>query len=480
MLRKYLLAILFCFMFFYGYSRLNTDTVWTLEASIAYALEHNIDIQQSTLNIRLADLQLQQSRLSQLPSVSAGLNYGRSLGRSVDPTSNMFINSKYDFAGLSGNADVLLFGWFQKRNQIEGNRLLRNASMSDMNQLKDDIALNVATGFLRILLAREQVEIGRQQIELTQSQYQQTVAFVEAERSPTIDLAQISAQLATDSANFISMLINYDQAVLEMKALMNFELSTSYYAQVKGWDTLSVNEMILLNPDDIYISALRHFGGIEAAQFKVEAAEKNLHVVKAGLLPQLGLGAQWGSNYSTTIKDFSNISISGVEPTGGFVKINNQDYLVYQHKMTYSDRITPLPTQLSNNFRHTYALSLSIPIFNGWAVRRNLVQAKIDIESKNLELQRTQLRLKQNVYAAYYEAKAAVQKYYSAKKAAEAAQYAHDLAKQRYELGLLNTVEMLTTQNNFYRAKIDVMTSKYDMVFKTKVIDYYMGKKLKL
>src|SRR5690349_19985215 len=123
----------FCTMFRYilsflimlvSYGSLSAqDSLWTLERSIQYAVAQNIDIRQHVLNERLAALQLDQNRWSQLPAVSLSGNAGRSFGRSIDPTSNQFIDAGYNFIGLSGNADVLLFGWFQKRNAIAGDKL---------------------------------------------------------------------------------------------------------------------------------------------------------------------------------------------------------------------------------------------------------------------------------------------------------------------------------------------------------------------
>src|SRR5690606_31743385 len=125
------------------------DSVWTLSEAVDYALVHNIDLNESVLNGRLSRLQLQQSRRSMWPDVSLSVDYGRSFGRSVDPTSNQFVNSNYDFSGLSGNANVLLFGWFQKRHRVHQNEYLWQAAASDYDQLKDDVSLNVATAFLR-------------------------------------------------------------------------------------------------------------------------------------------------------------------------------------------------------------------------------------------------------------------------------------------------------------------------------------------
>jgi outer membrane protein len=140
------------------------DSLWTLQRTIKYAVDNNLDIKQSVLNERLSRLQLLQSQLSQLPNASVSADIGRSYGRSIDPTTNQFINQGYTFSGLNGNVDVLLFGWFQKRNTISQNKFLSKAAVADVDQLKDDVSLNVATAFLRILMAKEQIKVQENQL----------------------------------------------------------------------------------------------------------------------------------------------------------------------------------------------------------------------------------------------------------------------------------------------------------------------------
>jgi outer membrane protein len=151
----------------------NAD-VWTLQRCVDYALAHNLSIQQSVLEQRLARLTLQQSRLSQLPNVNGNASYGQSYGRTIDPTTNEFVQGSYRFSSLNANADVLLFGWFQKRNAIASNRLVAQAAAASRSQLESDISLNVATGFLRALLAWEQMLINKKQVELSKRRSRQT------------------------------------------------------------------------------------------------------------------------------------------------------------------------------------------------------------------------------------------------------------------------------------------------------------------
>ena len=456
---------------------------WSLQRSVQYALDHNISIQQNVLNERLARLTLQQSRLSQLPNANISSNYGRSYGRSVDPTTNQFVSgSSYDFMGVSGNADVLLFGWFQKRNTIAGNRFRLEAAGAELDQLKDDVSLNVATGYLRALLAREQVRVSEKQVDLSQAQLNQTRSFAQAGRVPELNVAQLESQLASDSANLITAIADYTAAILDIKALLNLDFGTPYDIEVPQV-TLD-DEMMLaaLTPEEIYTAASKNMGSIRSRQLRLSAAEKSLATAKGALWPALSLGAQIGTNYSTTVRDvkITGATLAPIPGSYAVDSVNNSVYQVFQTTPTYTTNTTQLFTQFDNNFRQTIALTLNLPVFNAWQAQYGVRQARITVLSEQLNKYQAELKLKQDVYKAYNDARNSLQKYYAAERAVNAAQRAFDFAQKRYDIGLTNTVEYLTVQNTLYASESRRAGAKYDLIFKLKVIDYYLGKELKL
>lgn len=474
-----------CFIF--ACCALNTafaqNDVWSLQRSVQYAIGHNISIQQNILNERLAKLSLQQSQLSQLPNANISSSYGRSYGRSVDPTTNQFVEgSSYDFLSLGGNADVLVFGWFQKRNMIANRNYSLKAAQADLDQLRDDVSLNVATGYLRALLAQEQINVSRKQVELSAAQLAQTQSFAEAGRLPELNVAQLEAQLASDSANLITAISDYNAAILDIKALLNLDFETPYKLEVpdvKIEDELAVNS---LTPEEIYAHAAGHLGTIRGSQMRLFAAEKNYAATKGALWPQLSIGAQLGTNWASTYKEIvgsPTFTGNGIA-TGNYVPVLDTILQVYQPEVTYQTRTIPLGKQLDNNFRQTVSLNLTIPLFNGWQASYTARQAKINLLTQQLNKYNAELKLKQDVYKAHNDAGNAIQKYQAAVRAVTSAQRAFDFAQKRYDLGLTNTVEYLTTQNTLYQAESRLASAKYDLIFKLKVIDYYLGKELKL
>lgn len=464
----------------YAQSKEPVPSNWSLQAAIQYALKHNISIQQNEVNQRLALLTLRQSQYAQIPSLNVSPTYGISKGRSIDPTTNQFVEGSYEFVSAGASSNVLVFGWFQQRNTITRNKLSYEAAKEDLNQLKNDVALNVATGFLRVLMAKEQIKVNEKQVALSLAQLQQTQKFAEVGRVPELNVAQLEAQLASDSSALISALSDYTASILDIKALLNLDFYIAFQAsipEIAMEDRLSIQS---LNPEYIFQEAIKNIPSVKSSELKLKAAKYSWNAARGGLLPQLSLSGQLGSNWTSTYRQFDGFSINGTSPTGTFVNVGGNQYDVLQPNVIPRYTSPIMFTQLENNFRQTISATLNIPLFNGWQAQFQVRQAKLNIISQELIQFQTELKLKQDVYKAHNDATNAIQKYYAAKRSQDAAQRAFDFAQKRYELGLTNTIEYLSTQNNLYKAEASMLNSKYDLIFKLKVIDYYLGKELSL
>lgn len=481
--REYLLTplmFLFSFATFAQQEKNKTHFDWTLQNTIHFALEHNISIQQSAINERLSLLTLRQSQYALLPSLNVSPTLGISKGRSIDPTTNQFVVGSYQFLSANANSNVLVFGWFQQRNTISKNNLTWQSSKADLEQLKNDVSLNVATGFLRVLMAKEQIIVNEKQVALSKEQLIQTQKFAAVGRLPELNVAQLEAQLASDSAALIAALTDYNASILDIKALLNLSFDEPFEAIAPD---LPMEERIALqnmNPEYIYTQAIENIPSVKSADYKLKAAQKGWNAARGGLLPQLSIGGQLGSNWTSTFKQVSGFTPGADQNTGAFVNVNGTRLDVLQPGIIPIYTNVGLFNQLENNFRQTVSATLNIPIFNGWQSQFAVRQAKLNVQNQELNQYQTELKLKQDVYKAHNDATNAVQKYNASKRSKEAAQRAYDYAVKRYELGLTNTIEYLSTQNNLYKAEATLLNSKYDLIFKLKVIDYYLGKELVL
>ncbi|RYE25665.1 MAG: TolC family protein [Sphingobacteriales bacterium] len=463
-----------------GRSVAQSNEIWTLEKSIQYAYDNNISIKQGVLNQRLAQLKLQQSNLSQIPNVNAASTYGKNYGRSINPVTNQFVDGNFNFLSLSGSADVLIFGWFQKRNIIARDKFSLQAANSDFDQLKYDISLNVLTGYLRIMLAQEQVNINRKQVSISQSQLTSVKEFVNVGELPDINAAQLRAKLAADSAKLISSISRYNTSVVEMKALLNLSFTAPFNTLAPDTNLYNNISVATTNPEQLFTTASNVLGSVKSSQYRVAAAEKDLMHYKGALLPQLGAIGQVGTNYTSVTRSLTTTGVSNVAVEGAYTNIDGNQYPIYQTTPTYTTATTPFGTQVDNNFRTLFGLSLTVPIFNAWQSMYSVKAAKIALQSRELDKYDTELKLRQDIYQAVEQNNSAGQTYIAAQRAVVAARQSFDYANERYKVGLINTVEYLTIQNALYDAESGLATARYDLLFKQKLIDYYSGKPLKL
>ena len=481
--RLSLLALLFSFAFTLpSRAQQAQDSAWTLPRCVAYALHHNLTIQQSVVNERLAKLLLRQQQFTQLPTVGGGLTYGRAFGRSINPTTNQFVDAGYNFAGLSAQADVLVFGWFSRRSSIQSTRLQAQAAQADLDQVKDDVSLNVATGFLRAVLAEQQIAVAQKQVDLSSAQLRQTQRFVEAGRLPELNAAQLQSQVATDSAALISAHADYTAALLDLKALLNLDFETPFRPVAPDLSAMAALSTALPEPATVYAEAVKHFGAVKGSRLRLEASQKAAYSARAARLPQLSVGGQLGTNYASNFQTLAGFTAGPVASTQYFVRGLDSSSVVPVYEQTYIPALENIPftEQWKNNFRNTLTVNLTLPIFNSWQSQYNLRRAIEQNELDRIGQTTSEVNLRQNVYKAHNDARNAVQKWIAADRAAAAARRAFELGQKRYELGLSNTVEYLTNQNNQYAAEVQAMQAKYDLVFRLKVIDYYLGRPLTL
>ncbi|RKE47122.1 TolC family protein [Sphingobacterium detergens] len=424
------------------------DTTWTLSSCIEYAKKNNLTINRTVLSKRTAQLQFEQSKLSLLPSISINTNYGRNYGRSINPTTNEFENSSYEFTGLNSSGNVLLFGWFQKQHEIKKKELMRNVVDTEQEESENDLFLSIATAYIKILLAQEQIKIGQGKLDLSTRQVAQTDQLLRAGRSNGQDLAQVRGQLSLDSAAYIKALLNKELAIIELKALLNLDFEEQLSLEDSNLQNLSL-DVLSLTPATIYNIAVTRFAKTLGTGINRKIANENYKITKASLYPRLSLSASMGTNYSSTYFEML--------PNG---EIQNM----------------PWGKQLRNNLSHSFSLGISIPLFNGLSTRYAIRQAQIDIQTANYLDDEAKLQLKKDVYQAFNDGQTSLLTYKTAVSTQHSTRTALEYATKRYEKGLISALELLITQNLDNEATINVSISKFDLESKIMTINYFLGK----
>ena len=463
---------------------------WDLKTCVEYAVQHNISVQQADVQSRLAKLQADLAKNSQLPSLSGSSGMGLRLGRSIDPTTNGFTNTQFLYNNFGLNGGVQIFNAGKLRNSANATDYSWQASLADMQNAANDISLNVATFYLQILSAIEQTEIAKIQISQTKEQLIATKKRVDVGLLPEINLLELETQLANDSSNFISAISNVEQSKLSLKALLNLDAAKPFDVVVQPVEQIKLQNFADLQPEYVFSVASQNLPNVKAANFRVKAAEKNMKAAKANFYPTLSFGYSLSSNFSNQFKYISGYEFSGYStPTAlsPYVTVNNSKYYVQSPVFTttsgtrnWGNIWNGWGNQVNNNFGQSLGFQLNIPIFNAGQSKISYQQAKLNFRSASLQEENTQRKLKQDIFSAYTNAVVALNKLNATQKAMTSAEKAYSFATKRYELGLLGTIELLNNQNNFLKAKVNFKSAQYEYVFRIKLLEFYKGENLSL
>jgi outer membrane protein len=361
------------------------------------------------------------------------------------------------------------------------------ADEAAIEKTANDIGLNIAQLYLSALLSYEQAEIARVVLNQTKAQYTNTRKLVDVGSLPELNAAELEATIARDSATLVQALSQASLDKLSLKSLLNLPADRPFELVIPSVDMIPVDNILEIYPDAVYEIALKSQPQIKVNDLKRSAAEKTQLAVAAQMKPSLSMVGLLSSNFNQFLKKPIGFSLTGEQQTGSYVKqgavqlpVYSQGVEVNYKQRNFSEYWDGYGKQLRDQFGQGITLSLNIPIFNGGQARANLQRSKLDIKRADLVIERDKLQLKQDIYTAYYSATGAYQTFMARQKSVETAQRSFDLASKRYELGVMQTIEWLTNQNNLTRAKIDKVVSRYEFVFRMKVLEFYKGQGLRL
>ncbi len=450
------------------------NTKWDLRRAVDYAMQNNISVKQSDVQARITALQTKLAKAAIIPNLNFNTQAGYQFGRNIDPTSNQFVNNNVFFQSYGLQTNVTLFNFFNLKNQTKAAQISEEAGRLDVSRVKNDIGLNVVAAYLQLLLSVEQINIADAQIHLADSQRIITRKQVDAGAMPEINEAQVESQLALDSSTYITAVSSMLTNKLQMIALLNLDASQPFDVSLPDVNKIPLPPLSELEPDVLYHTSMITQPQQQVDSLRIKSGEYSVKAARAAMYPTVSAFGSVGSNYGSTYQEFAGVIPSGTVDTLGVVDIGGTSY--YPTSPGYSSAFTKAPyfRQLGKiNLNQSVGLQLNVPLFNGRQARTNYERAKLDVENYKLQLALDNQTLQQNIYTARANAEAAIQKYSANTKAADYAQYAYDLSKKRYEIGILSTSDFLIVQNNLATAKFNQASAFYDYIFRIKLLEYY-------
>ena len=445
----------------------------TLKQCVEAAINNNLLVKQSDLQMKTGQVNLRQSRANLLPDLFAGLGHGINQGRSIDPFTNSYINQQLSFANYSLNSQVILFNGFQMKNLIKQNSLTYEANKMDLQQTKDNLTLNVILAYLQILNNEEQLQQSRNQADVTLRQVERLNIMNQTGAIAPAQLYDLKGQLANDELAIVNNRNALNSAKLSLAQLMNVTYKSNVEVEKITADTLTL--LYNNDPASLYNISVKQLAIVKAAEFRKQSALKSVQVAKGFYYPTIALSGSFNTNYSTAA--MRSVPLNTVETASGdFVNLAGSKVPVMTTRTNYSSEKIPYRDQFNNNYNTQVYLSIRIPILNGFDAKNRVALAKIDLKNAEAAAETVKIQLNQNIEQAYFNMTAAMEKYKTLQQQVRDFSESYKTAEVRFNAGVINQVDYLVAKNNVDRSNANLITAKYDYIFRLKILDYYQNK----
>ncbi|MEI8075324.1 MAG: TolC family protein [Bacteroidota bacterium] len=452
---------------------------WDLRKCVDYAIQNNISVKQADVQARLSKLVADQSKLTRLPNANASISTTYQHGLNTNPTTNVFENVNISGGNLGFQSSYTIFNWFARKNNIEANALTAKADEMNIERTRNDLALSVANAFLQVMLRREQANVSSVQLKQSQEQLRNTRKFVEAGSQPELNAIQLEAQVERDSSTYIQALASAEQGLINLKAFMNFDFASSFDIIYPAVESIPVDNILDLQPQSVYELALVNQPQQKVTALRIDASQKLVGAARGAMYPTLTASGSLNTRFANNVYDYSTQTILGQTSAYALDNTNKYPVYAYQNAIIGMNKVS-LGNQLNRYFGQAVGLNLNVPLFNAHQSRTQWERAKINVRQTQLQDDQEKQTLRSNVYIAYQDAFSALQKYNSSKKSVVVSEKALEYAQKRYDVGLLGTLDLITTRNNVFTAKIQELSNHYEYVFKLKVLEFFKGKGIRL
>tara|TARA_B110001469_G_scaffold124365_1_gene137853 strand:- start:438 stop:1769 length:1332 start_codon:yes stop_codon:yes gene_type:complete len=415
----------------------------TLKECVDQALERNISIQQNKLNLQSAEKDVAIAKGNFLPNLNGNTGGNLNFGSGFDPVTNNRVSTSFFGGSLGLNAGYTIFNGYRNTNTYKQAQLGVASSKYDLQKIENDISLFVVNGYLNVLFAKENLNVAKVQYEISANQIEAVKSRFQA---GVVAKGEVLNTQSTAAANLQSVIAQ--ENVLNL-ALLN--LAQTIQVPIDDFDVASIElgtpsvNLLYTNSDLIFEKSLINRPEIERAILAIESADLSIEIAKSNFSPTISASLGVSTNYGF------NLNL----PTG----LSNTNFL----------------TQMNDNFGYGLGFNVSVPIFNRFQTKNNVAKSKINKEIVITRLESEKIQLKQTIEQAFLDVKSAAKSYQAAKISLAAQQEAFKNSQQRYNFGDMTLFDFDQVRTRLVNAEGAMIRSKYDYVFKTKVLQFYSG-----
>ena len=422
---------------------------WDLQTCINYALNHNITIQRNRISVESSEEDLKTSRSALFPSLNASISQrivnrpNTENGTIISGDNITTSQSKTSYNGSYGiDANWTLYNGGSRLNTIKQNELNQRIASLAVSESENSIQESIAQIYVQILYAAEAVKVNETTLEVSRAQFERGKQLHEAGSLSQADLAQLEAQVSNDNYSVVTSQATLQDYKLQLKQLLELDGEVEmnlYLPTLDDEDALAP----LPSKADVFRAALSLRPEIESGKLSVEAADLDIKIARSGYIPTISLTAGIGSTNA-----------------------NGNDF-------TFTE-------QIKQNWNNSLGVSLSIPIFDRRQTKSAIRKAKLQKQTSQLDLLDEQKTLYRTIENLWLDANSAQQQYAAARQQVKSTQTSFDLVSEQFNLGMKNTVELLTEKNNHLIAQQQLLQAKYMAILNRQLLNFYQGQDITL
>ena len=430
-------------LFLFAFIPTHAQKQWTMQECIDYAMQNNITLQKARLSQQSAVEDVKGSKGALLPTVSASAN--QSLGyrpwqdTGSTTVTNGMVNTKVDKTYLNGsygvNAQWTIWNGNKNTNNVKLNKLSGQQAELQVAETANSIQERIAQLYVQILYLDESIKVSKASLETSQKNEERGKEMVEVGKMSKADLAQLTAQRASDEYNVVDAQAQMANYKLQLKQLLELTGEEEFDVVIpQTTDDQALAEIPALQ--NVYQQALLSRPEIESSKLAIESSDLNVKIAKAGWLPSLSLSG----SFSTSTNSLSSNGWSN---------------------------------QMKTNFSTQAGLTLSVPLFDGRQTRTSVNKAKIQRQQAQLDLQDQQKTLYQTIEGYWLDANTNQQRFRAAQTTVESEQQSYDLLAEKFNLGLTNIIELMNGKDKLLSAQQNRLQSKYQTILNQQLLRFY-------
>ena len=424
--------------------------IWTLEECINHAYANNLQIKRQQLLSKSAENNYLYARAQILPNANIGADYTYNQGRALNTETYEWTSDPFKDGSIGFESRMNLFSGLSNYNSILQSKYSLLSRVERVKELKNDITIHIAGAYLQILFNEELLKIAEEQLKVTQQQVAKNEKLVEVGNLSKGDLYEIQAQMAREKSVVTAARNDLGISYLTLAQFMDFEIHSLDEFKVLIPELGIEDANILRNFDSVYNDALVVLPRIRAAEYNLMSFEKGLKAEIGTAFPSLNLRYAIGSFYND------------------------------KYSRPGTDEFYPWFDQLADKRRQIVTVGLNVPIFNRLYSQNRISNARINVMDARVGLDQTKQTLYKTIQQAYADARAALDNYDSNMETVKSMEEAFNYTEQKYNVGMVSSVDYNVAKNNLMRAQSDLLQAKYLYIFNTKILDFWAGKPITL